>query len=72
MIIVDIPVWNFEWQLYYEPVEEIRIERDDIIRVECVWDRSLQHMEEPRYITWSDGTVDEMCFSPVRVIPDRN
>ncbi|HUW02272.1 MAG TPA: YceI family protein [Acidimicrobiales bacterium] len=72
VILVDIPTWSFEWQLYYEPVDEIRIEPDDVIRVTCTWDRALQHMEEPRYITWSDGTVDEMCFSPVRVIPDRD
>ena len=71
VVIVDIPRWNFDWQLLYEPVEEIRIERGDTIRVECVWDRALMTDEEPRYVTWSDGTVDEMCFSPVTVIPDR-
>ncbi|MFV0318346.1 MAG: monooxygenase, partial [Microthrixaceae bacterium] len=65
------PKWNFDWQLSYEPVEGVHIDRDDVIRVECVWDRSLVPMEEPRYITWSDGTVDEMCFSPLTVIPDR-
>ena len=71
LVIVDIPKWNFDWQLHYEPVDEIRIEPGDIIRIECTWDRSLVPMEEPRYITWSDGTADEMCFSPVSVIPDR-
>lgn len=70
VVLVDIPKWNFDWQLHYEPVEDIRVERDDVIRVECVWDRSLVPMEEPRYITWSDGTVDEMCFSPLTLIPD--
>ena len=71
LVIVDIPKWNFDWQLHYEPVDEIRIKPGDIIRIECTWDRSLVPMEEPRYITWSDGTADEMCFSPVSVIPDR-
>ena len=69
-ILLDIPVWDFEWQLNYEPVEDIRIERGDTVRFECWWDRTLQHMPEPRYITWNEGTVDEMCFSSISVLPD--
>ena len=69
-ILLDIPVWDFEWQLNYEPVEDIRIERGDTVRFECWWDRTLLYMPEPRYITWNEGTVDEMCFSSISVIPD--
>ncbi|MXZ52546.1 MAG: YceI family protein [Acidimicrobiaceae bacterium] len=69
-ILLDIPVWDFEWQLNYEPVEKIRIERGDMVRFECWWDRTLQFMPEPRYITWNEGTVDEMCFSSIAVLPD--
>ena len=69
-ILLDIPVWDFEWQLNYDPVEDIRITRGDMVRFECWWDRTLQHLEEPRYITWNEGTVDEMCFSSITVIPD--
>ena len=69
-ILLDIPVWDFEWQLNYEPVQDIRIERGDMVRFECWWDRTLQHMPEPRYITWNEGTVDEMCFSSISVLPD--
>ncbi len=70
-VLLDIPVWSFEWQLNYTPVEEIRIKRGDTVRFECWWDRSLVHLEEPRYVTWNEGTVDEMCYSSIRVIPDR-
>jgi hypothetical protein len=69
-ILVDIPTWSFEWQLVYEPVDDIFIEEGDMLRIECEWDRALVHMPEPRYITWSDGTVDEMCFSSVTVLPE--
>ena len=69
-ILLDIPAWDFEWQLNYEPVEAIRIERGDTVRFECWWDRTLQFMPEPRYITWNEGTVDEMCFSSISVLPD--
>ena len=70
-ILLDIGVWDFEWQLNYEPVQDIRIERGDIVRFECWWDRTHQPMPEPRYITWNEGTVDEMCFSSISVLPDR-
>ena len=69
-ILLDIPVWDFEWQLNYDPVEDIRIERGDTVRFECWWDRTLQFQPEPRYITWNEGTVDEMCFSTITVLPD--
>ena len=42
-------------QLNYEPVEDIRIERGDMVRFECWWDRTLLYMPEPRYITWNEG-----------------
>ena len=70
IILLDIPSWSFEWQLYYVPTEEIHIEQGDIIRFECGWDRTNLYMPEPRYITWNEGTVDEMCFSTVSTIPD--
>ena len=69
-ILLDIPVWSFEWQLNYVLVDEVRIDTDDVLRFECWWDRSLVHLDEPRYVTWNEGTVDEMCYSSVRVIPD--
>ncbi len=69
-ILLDIPRWSFEWQLYYVPTETIRIQEGDVLRFECTWDRANATMLEPRYITWNEGTVDEMCFSSVAVIPD--
>ena len=71
-ILLDIPSWSFEWQLYYVPTEQVRIEAGDTIRFECTWDRANVFLPEPRYITWNEGTVDEMCFSSVSVVPDVN
>lgn len=70
LVLLDIPVWSFEWQLNYRPVDDIRIEVGDTVRFECWWDRSLVHLDEPRYVTWNEGTVDEMCYSSIRVVPD--
>jgi polyisoprenoid-binding protein YceI len=69
-VLLDIPNWDFEWQLNYDLVEDVRVDRSDVIRFECWWDRTRADMPEPRYITWNEGTVDEMCFSSVSVLPD--
>ncbi|MDW3219368.1 MAG: YceI family protein [Acidimicrobiales bacterium] len=70
MVLLDIPDWDFEWQLNYDLVEDVEITRADTIRFECWWDRTRVYLPEPRYITWNEGTVDEMCFSSVTVLPE--
>ena len=69
-VLLDIPRWDFDWQLNYAPVETIVLEPGDVIRVECEWDRSkLPEDAEPRYIVWSEGTNDEMCYSQIITRP---
>ncbi|MGA9278742.1 MAG: hypothetical protein WBV89_17445 [Ilumatobacter sp.] len=69
-VLLDIPRWNFDWQLNYEPVEDIVLTADDVIRVECTWDRAkIPEDAEPRYIMWSEGTDDEMCYSQIITRP---
>jgi hypothetical protein len=65
-VLLDIPRWNFDWQLNYEPVEDIVLVSGDVIRVECSWDRSkIDDDAEPRYVMWSEGTESEMCYSQI-------
>ncbi len=68
-ILLDIPVWNFGWQLSYTPVEELLVEPGDTLRVNCTWDRSLRPELPPRYIVFAEGTDDEMCFSTITTRP---
>ncbi|MEZ5170631.1 MAG: YceI family protein [Acidimicrobiia bacterium] len=67
-ILLDIPNWSFDWQLHYEPLDTVVLDRDDTLLVECTWDRALAPMPEPRYITWNEGTEDEMCYSTVATV----
>ncbi|MDG2114784.1 MAG: hypothetical protein P8N02_19525, partial [Actinomycetota bacterium] len=68
LVLLDIPEWDFDWQLNYYPVDDIEISASDIIRTECSWDRSLRDPGlEPAYILWADGTNDEMCFATIVV-----
>ena len=65
-VLLDIPDWDFDWQYNYRPAESIVIEPDDVIRVECGWDRSRRDPRlEPAYVLWADGTDDEMCFATI-------
>ncbi len=69
-VLLDIPNWDFDWQLDYRPIETIVLERGDTIRVECTWDRTrLEDGAEPRYIMWAEGTADEMCYSQIVTRP---
>lgn len=68
-VLLDIPVWNFAWQLSYKPVERLELNPGDTLRVECSWDRRLRHETEWRYIVFAEGTEDEMCFSTLTLVP---
>ena len=69
-VLLDIPRWDFDWQLNYEPTETIVLEPGDTIRVECEWDRAkIPEGAAPRYIVWSEGTDDEMCYSQIITRP---
>lgn len=68
-ILLDIPHWDFAWQLNYQPVDPVAIKQGDVIRVECVWDRRLRGDAEPRYLVFAEGTQDEMCFSTYTIKP---
>ena len=69
-VLLDIPNWDFDWQLDYRPVEDIILERGDVVQIDCVWDRSrLDEDAEPRYVLWAEGTDDEMCYFQIVTRP---
>lgn len=68
-VLLDIPVWDFGWQIDYQFIEPVPLRRGDVVRVECTWDRINLRVPEPRYITWAEGTVDEMCYSGLTTVP---
>ena len=64
-VLLDIPDWDFQWQLIYAPQEKIELKKGDVVRIECSWDRALIKSSEPKYVTWAEGTEDEMCYSTI-------
>ena len=69
-ILLDIPTWNFDWQMNYTLATPIHVTPGDTIELSCSWDRSLDPNRPPKYIVFAEGTEDEMCFSTYSLIPD--
>lgn len=70
-ILLDIPTWNFDWQMNYGFVHPIHVKAGETVRMQCTWDRSLDPNRAPKYIVFAEGTEDEMCFSTYALIPDQ-
>lgn len=70
-ILLDIPVWNFDWQMNYTLATPLHVTTDQTIRIDCSWDRSLDPNRAPKYIVFAEGTEDEMCFGTYALIPDK-
>ncbi len=70
--IVDIPEWDFSWQQSYSIAEEdtVVVEPGEGLVLMCTYDNSPEHQpivsgeqQEPRDVTWGEGTLDEMCLA---------
>jgi hypothetical protein len=69
-VLLDIPTWNFDWQMNYALAKPIHVTAGQTIRMDCSWDRALDPNRAPKYIVFAEGTEDEMCFSTYAIIPD--
>ncbi|MGZ4689436.1 MAG: YceI family protein [Acidimicrobiia bacterium] len=69
-VVLDIPMWSFNWQLAYDLAHPIHVTRGEPIRIDCTWDRTLDPNRPSKYIVFAEGTNDEMCFGTYGVIAD--
>jgi Copper type II ascorbate-dependent monooxygenase, C-terminal domain len=69
--LLDRPVWDFDNQGATPLKRAARVRAGDTLRVTCTHDPTLRNMlpeledEQPRYVTWGEGTSDEMCLGIV-------
>lgn len=69
--LLDRKVWNFDDQKATPLKQPVRVEPGRTLRVTCTHDAALRsltpalHDEQPRYVTWGEGTADEMCLGIV-------
>jgi len=72
-IILDRPNYNFDDQSPTVLKTPIALKPGDIVRVVCTYNPKLRQMLPelkklpPRYVTWGEGTSDEMCLGVMGV-----
>jgi hypothetical protein len=65
------PVWDFDNQGATPLKRPAQVRAGDTLRVTCTHDATLRSQlpeledEQPRYVTWGEGTSDEMCLGIV-------
>jgi hypothetical protein len=62
--LVDIPRWDFHWQMAYFLNNPVMVRGTDSVRITCRYDT----MDRDAPVTWGEGTEDEMCISFMYVI----
>jgi hypothetical protein len=69
---IDVPKWNFEWQMdyFYDPSAAVPFAADDSLTVQCEYDNSPEHQPVlngvklvPTQVTWGEGSFNEMCLN---------
>jgi hypothetical protein len=70
-VLLDREVWDFDNQKATPLDRPVQVRRGDTLRVTCTHDAQLRSLvpeladEAPRYVTWGEGTSDEMCLGIV-------
>jgi hypothetical protein len=73
--VLDVPVWNFDDQGSIPLEDPLDVGPGDTITVTCTHDQELRDLvpafegTEDRYVTWGEGTTDEMCLGIVLMTP---
>lgn len=70
-ILLDRNNYNFDDQSATVLPIPVAVKKGDVIRVECTFDPTLRQklpalkVLEPRYVTWGEGSSDEMCLGVI-------
>lgn len=65
-ILLDVPAYDFNWQLKYQPKDWIVVNKGDQLRVTAWYDNSPNNRYNPdpaREVPWGDQSADEMLFA---------
>ncbi len=63
-VLVDVPQWNFENQIYYPYEPAIDVTPGDVLRTTCTYTN-----DTGQNVSFGEGTGDEMCFDFALVYP---
>ena len=65
--LLNVPHYDFNWQIVYELAQPVTLPAGAVIRVEAVWDNSSKNKYNPRpneEVFWGEQSWDEM-FAPI-------
>jgi hypothetical protein len=62
IVLVDIPAWDFDWQMQYWLAEPLVLQADDVLSLSCTY-----RSEGPEDVLFGPGTDDEMCVTRLLV-----
>lgn len=63
--LLDVPAYNFNWQLKYQPTQWVPVKKGDRLRVTAWYDNSPNNRNNPdpaKEVLWGDQSWDEMLF----------
>ncbi len=67
--LLNIPRWDYDWQLQYSLSQAVELSPRDRIRLWCQFDTSTSNQpivdgepRTPRDVNWGENTFDEMCL----------
>ena len=72
-VILDVKNYDFDNQVAQVLAQPIKVKSGEIIRVQCTFDPTLRQLLPslrnlpPRYVTWGEGSSDEMCLGVLSV-----
>jgi hypothetical protein len=73
--ILDVPDYNFHYQKAYNLATPVPVGPGDVVQVQCTYnpvlaqEQPLLRKVAPHFVTWGDGSSDEMCLGLVWEVP---
>ncbi|MEI8050339.1 MAG: monooxygenase [Actinomycetes bacterium] len=71
--LVSVPHYSFDGQVTYDLKKPVVVKSGDFVRLTCTFDPTLRQKlpslrsQPARYVTWGDGSTDEMCLATLGV-----
>jgi hypothetical protein len=72
-VLLNVPAYDFNWQLFYYPTERIPLPRGTRVDVVARYDNSAANRANPdpgRPVTFGETTADEMMFGTFEYVAD--
>ena len=77
-VLMNVPKYNFDYQKAYNLKKWVKVTPGETVKVSCTYNpRLAQELPAlrklpPHYITWGDGSSDEMCLGLMWEVPQNS